>query len=252
MTMTSSLPIDSTQPLAHDRAMDLFAVELERTLDLWTCLDDEQWRRPTECPDWDVRQMALHVLGACESGASLREFGHQMMAARRYQKRHGGPQEAALSAVQVAERRDLTPAHLLERMRRVAPRVVKRRRRTPALVRRVSVAIDGPVVERWTLGYLMDTIYLRDAWMHRVDVCRATGRDMVLTPEHDGRIVADVVREWAERHGAPFTLTLTGPAGGQFVRGRAGEVIDIDAVEFCRVLAGRGPASGLLATVVPF
>jgi len=37
---------------------------------------------------------------------------------------------------------------------------------------------------------------------------------MVLTPDHDARIVADVVAEWAGRHGRPFTLHLTGPAGG--------------------------------------
>jgi uncharacterized protein (TIGR03083 family) len=252
MTMTSPTSLDTTGPLDHHVAMDLFRAELQRTIDLWTLLDDDQWRRPTECPDWDVRQMGLHVLGACESGASLREFGHQMLAARRFQKRYGGPQEAALSATQVADRMGLTPSQLLDRMRGVAPRVVQRRRRTPALLRRVSVAIDGPVVERWTLGYLMDTIYLRDAWMHRVDVCRATGCEMVLTAEHDGLIVADVVREWAGRHGAALDLTLTGPAGGRFTHGRAGEVIEMDAVEFCRVLAGRGQGSGLLATIVPF
>lgn len=252
MTMTSPTSHDTARPLAHNEAMDLFAVELDRTLEVWESLTDEQWRRPTECPGWDVRHMALHVLGACESGASLREFGHQMRAARSYQKRHGGPQEAALSATQVADRLDLTPSQLLERMHRVAPRVVRRRRRTPALLRRLSVAVDGPVVERWTAGYLMDTIYLRDAWMHRVDVCRATNGEMVLTTDHDGRIVADVVREWAGRHGAAFDLTLTGPAGGRFTHGRAGEVIEMDAVEFCRVLAGRGQRSGLLTTIVPF
>ncbi len=80
--------------------------------------------------------------------------------------------------------------------------------------------VDGPVVEKWSLGYLIDTIYLRDAWMHRVDVTRATGAALVLTPDHDGRIVADVVAEWARRHGQPFTLHLTGPAGGTFTGGR--------------------------------
>ena len=38
-------------------------------------------------------------------------------------------------------------------------------------------------------------ILTRDTWMHRVDISRATGRDLVLTAEHDGRIVADVVDE---------------------------------------------------------
>jgi hypothetical protein len=88
--------------------------------------------------------------------------------------------------------------------------------------------------------------------MHRVDASRATGRDLVLSAEHDGRIVADVVAEWARRHGQPFTLTLTGPAGGTFRSGDGGEVLELDAVEFCRTLAGRVEGTGLLATIVPF
>jgi hypothetical protein len=98
----------------------------------------------------------------------------------------------------------------------------------------------------------MDVIYNRDAWMHRVDVSRAIGREMVLTPEHDGRLVADVVSEWARRHKQPFTLTLTGPAGGAYVAMHGGETLELDAVEFCRILSGRAKGSGLLSTEVPF
>jgi hypothetical protein len=78
--------------------------------------------------------------------------------------------------------------------------------------------VDGQT-ETWKLGYLLETILTRDPWMHRVDIARATGRDLVLTPDHDGRIVADVVAEWARRHGQPFTLELTGPIGATYVNG---------------------------------
>ena len=128
----------------------------------------------------------------------------------------------------------------------------------PALVRRAKLKIDGPVVETWRLGYLVDTIYLRDLWMHRVDATDATGRELVLTADHDGRIVADVVAEWARRHGQPFSLTLTGPAGGTYSStgsagaDAAGAHLELDAVEFCRTLAGRSEATGLLTTIVPF
>lgn len=60
------------------------------------------------------------------------------------------------------------------------------------------------------LGCLMDRIYTRDAWMHRADLARATGRPLVLSAGHDGRIVADAVEEWAAVHRRPFTLVLTG------------------------------------------
>jgi hypothetical protein len=98
----------------------------------------------------------------------------------------------------------------------------------------------------------MDVIYTRDTWMHRGDVSRAVGRDPVLTADHDGRIIADVVAEWSRRHDQPFTLTLTGPAGGTFVAGDGGEHIQLDAVEFCRILSGRAEGAGLLSTEVPF
>ncbi len=113
--------------------------------------------------------------------------------------------------------------------------------------------------EKWRLAYLVDVVLTRDTWMHRVDLCRAVGRPMTLTADHDGRIVADVVREWALRHGKPYAVELTGVAGGVFASqgpafgSTASGHIVIDAVEFCRTLSGRGPAGiGLLAQPVPF
>jgi hypothetical protein len=88
--------------------------------------------------------------------------------------------------------------------------------------------------------------------MHRADIARATGTDHVLTPDHDGVIVADVAAEWATRHGLPFTLHLTGPAGGSWASGEGGPLINTNAVEFCRLVSGRGHGGGLLATQVPF
>ncbi|HET9873333.1 MAG TPA: hypothetical protein VFP89_12170 [Propionibacteriaceae bacterium] len=95
-------------------------------------------------------------------------------------------------------------------------------------------------------------ILTRDTWMHRIDTARATGRPLALTPDHDGFLVADVVAEWAVRHGAPFTLNLTGPAGGSSSVGTAGEELSLDAVQFVRTLSGRAPGSGLLAVSIPF
>lgn len=253
--------VTTVAPLSHPEAMRLQGIELERLLALLRSLDDADWSAPTDCPDWDVRRMALHVLGACEAGASLRENAHQMLAGRRHQKAEGGPLEAALSSVQVAERLDLTPGQVVDRLAAIAPAAVRGRSRLPGLVRRARMKVDGPVIETWSLGYLVDTIYLRDLWMHRLDVARATGRELVLDPTHDGRIVADVAAEWARRHGRPFTLVLSGPAGATFVsdgsggdRGATGEPtrLELDAVDFCRTLAGRAEATGLLATIVPF
>jgi hypothetical protein len=61
-----------------------------------------------------------------------------------------------------------------------------------------------------------------------------------------------VVGEWTRRHNQPFRLALTGPAGGLFEQGRGGPELMMDAVEFCRVVSGRGSGAGLLEQPVPF
>lgn len=255
---TTAMDVTAQEPLTHREAMSLQATELERTLSLLQSLDEADWTTQTECPDWNVHQMYLHVLGACEAGASLKENAHQMMAAMKDRKANGGPLEAALSSVQVQNRADLSTDDLTERFTSVIPRTIRGRTRMPALMRRMKMKIDGPVTEKWRLGYLVDTIYLRDLWMHRVDAARVTGRDLTLSADHDGRIVNDVVAEWASRHGQPFTLTLLGPAGGNFTstgsnsEAKESELIELDAVEFCRTLAGRAESTGLLQTIVPF
>jgi hypothetical protein len=75
-------------------------------------------------------------------------------------------------------------------------------------------------------------------------------------PGH-GILVADIAAEWAARHGRSCTLTLTGPAGGTWTFNGASPDRDwapyeLDAVEFRRILSGRGSGAGLLATRVPF
>lgn len=71
------------------------------------------------------------------------------------------------------------------------------------------------MVEKWCVGYLTDVILTRDPWMlHRSD--------------------------------------LAGVAGGTWSSGRGWERIELDAVEFCRILAGRREWPGLLSVRVPF
>ena len=111
------------------------------------------------------------------------------------------------------------------------------------------------VTEPWTLGYLIDVILTRDPWMHRMDIAAATGTAPPLTAGHDGVIVADVVAEWAGRHGKDFELTLTGPAGGTWRAGANGPGWTLDAIDFCRAISRR-PASlsldELMNTEVPY
>ena len=253
---TTVVDVTAVAPVTHHEAMRLQKEELDLAASVLRTLGDREWEAATDCPAWDVRAMYQHVLGACEAGASLRENVHQLRRARAWRRRHAGPLEAALSTVQVSERSDLSGPQIATRLSEVAPKTVRGRSRLPAIVRRrARLKVDGPVFETWTLGYLVDVIFLRDLWMHRVDLHQALGRPFLATAEHDGRIVADVVAEWARRHGEPFVVELTGSAGSTYAggaRGPAAERLSMDAVAFCRTLAGRLPATGVLGTPVPF
>jgi uncharacterized protein (TIGR03083 family) len=252
---TTTQPHATGQPRrpALDRtvAMRVAASEYTRFADLLHSLSADDWSSATDCPDWDVRAMASHVLGMAEMCASLRENIRQNRAARK----QGGIFIDALTRIQVDERSQMSPLDIVARFTAVAPRATRGRRRTPGFVRSRAMPILQPAgdqLEPWTFGYLIDVILSRDTWMHRVDIVRATGHDLVLTADHDGVLVADVAAEWAQRHGQPCTLTLTGPAGGSWTWGTGGHSLELDAVDFCRILSGRGQASGLLSVPVPF
>jgi uncharacterized protein (TIGR03083 family) len=240
-----------TAALPRETAMRLAATEYQRFADLLRALAPDDWAKPTECPGWDVREMAAHLLGMVEMAASIRENNRQLKLARR----RGGTFIDALTSLQVEERRDMTPAQITARFAARAPKAARARRRAPGFIRRRAMPDlqqIGGRDEAWTIGYLIDIILTRDPWMHRADIARATGAAHVLTADHDGVIVADVVAEWAARHGRPYALHLTGPAGGRWSSGNGGAEIEADAVKFCRALSGRGRADGLLATPVPF
>jgi uncharacterized protein (TIGR03083 family) len=211
--------------------------------------DDDDWQRPTDCAGWTVHDVVAHLVGAAESNARVRELLRQMRLGRRLLP--GAPDVDGMNAVQVEERRATPSAALVAALADAGARGVRRRRRLPAPLRALRVPFGPPLGTR-PLGYLMDRIYTRDAWMHRVDLARATGRPLQLTAEHDGRIVADVVSEWATAHGRSFHLTLSGPAGGSWSQGTDGEAITLDAIEFARIVSGRAPGTALLAQTVPF
>jgi len=248
-------------PIDHDLAMRFAATEYERGGEILAQLDAGQWSAPTVNTGWDVRATAGHMVGMMEMTSGLFPLIRQQVTAQRAARRTGAPVSIdELTALQVRLNAGLTVDQLIDRYRTLAPKAVRGRRRVPAAIRRRTLPerqIVNGQPERWTLGYLLDVILTRDPFMHRLDIHAATGLPPRITAEHDGRIVDGVVREWAERHGKPYTLELTGPAGGHWSSGD-GEPIRLDALDFCRIVSGRPAAAtkveaaGLLTTAVPF
>ncbi len=219
-------------------------------LELLRTLEGDDWGRRTDCAAWDVRDMVGHLVGAAEGYANPLEMLHQYRrgAAMRRRGDAGGPLPVdGANAVQVWERSGATTAELIARYAAALPGALRWRRR----LRWVPMSMDDDG-GRFTLRELFEVILTRDTWMHRVDITRATGREMALSREHDGRIVEDCVLDWAARHGRPFSLCLVGPAGGRWAKGEGQPGADVDALEFARALSGRGTREDILGTRVVF
>jgi len=240
--------VTTAPALDRQQAMALALEEVRRYTELLSGLDERQWAAPTECEPWTVRDMAGHVLGNYEGLLSVGARLRQLRDARRY----GGNLVDALSATQIANRAERHPQQVVADLRAAGSASVEARRRLPRVLRAIRTSVPMRYgKERWSVAYLDDVIYTRDTWMHRIDTCRALGVQPHLTADHDGLIVAGIVQEWGARHGQPFDLRLSGPAGGTFGEGH-GEALDLDALEFCRLLSGRGHGKGLLAVEVGY
>jgi uncharacterized protein (TIGR03083 family) len=247
---------DQIPAVDHAEAMRLTATENTRLLAQLRGLDDEQWRAATDCTGWTVRDVVVHLIASAQAQANPVEFARQVLSGHRLTARIGGRHWVdGLNEAQLRARTGWTPRLLPDLWERHSAAALEARRRMPAPVRALPVLPIGTglgVHIGWQpLGYLFDLGFTRDAWMHRIDVARAADVPPELTPDHDGRIVADILAEWSRRHGRPYTLTLTGPAGGEFRAGDGGPAQTVDAVEFARILSGRAEGPGILRHKLP-
>jgi hypothetical protein len=82
--------------------------------------------------------------------------------------------------------------------------------------------------------------------MHRLDICRATGKHFEQSPEQDGRIVALILRDvervlHSKLVGRAVVFDLSGISGGVWQMGAGAQAasIQMDALDFCIFASGR-------------
>jgi uncharacterized protein (TIGR03083 family) len=210
---------------------------------------------------WTVHETVSHLIGAASGHASVRESKRQAGQVRKHQEEFGSDGATARTSVHIEEYAALPPAQMIFRLRSLAPRAIDGRQRRESWF---GPAHKPPAYGNPNLGTpglslaeMCNVSLARDVWLHRFDIAEATGHDPVYNDDIDGAVLAGVVAEWCERHGQPVDLELTDPFGGHFVSGEGGPHIKMDALDFCRVVAGRKPVSllplsPLLETRVPF
>lgn len=234
--------------------MDLARASYQSLADEFADVPADRWSAPTPCAGWSVRDLAGHLVGAMRSAASLRETASQQRAVKRRAKHTGEQEVDAMTAIQVERAADLSVEEIVRELQVLVPKAVAGRGRMPGPVRRrAGIQVEmGSLSERWTFDYFLATILTRDTWLHRVDLADALGVPSAVG-DVDRSVVGDVAVEWCARHAQPVALTLTGDAGGTLTAGTGGPEIELDAVEFCRVVSGRSPATHpLLEHPVPF
>jgi uncharacterized protein (TIGR03083 family) len=251
MTM-SAVDVTAVPRISHAEAMQIAAVENDKFAAAVRELKHDDWTKPTDCERWDVRALVAHVVGSAAAQASPREFIRQVRAGRPVVAEIGAEYWwDGMNEIHVRERAGRSTDELIAEWDRNSQRALRSRTKLPRPIARLPLLNLPAPVGRKPVSYLFDMGFTRDLWMHRTDLTQAAGSDFDADPDHDGRIVADLVAEWAATHGEPFTLALTGGAGGLYTSGTGGEEVQLDAVEFCRTLAGRLPGSGILRHPLP-
>ncbi len=66
----------NAERIQRPEARVLAEEEFRRFAALTSSLNNDEWALPTDCDAWDVRKVALHVLGSGDAQASFPQFVH--------------------------------------------------------------------------------------------------------------------------------------------------------------------------------
>jgi uncharacterized protein (TIGR03083 family) len=242
-TIASSPPIVNAEQVPYVTAAEahtLMRVALDRFLALVETLEPDDWDKPTLCTAWRVRDILAHQAGGYASGTGYREMFRQYAML----PKKGQLPEDVINERQVRERSNHSPAEMIAELRQVGPPAIEKWAYQFRLIK--PIVMPHAVGGLMSVRHLMWIIHSRDTWMHRLDICRVTGREFHQTREHDGRIVALVMRDLgrslrSKLGGQAVIFDLTGVAGGvwQVGPGEAAATIRMDALDFNIFASGR-------------
>lgn len=223
----------------HAHATGLLRPEVDAMGALLGTLSTDEWLLPTECSGWNVRDIIAHEIGNAEITLDSDLMAQRLReGAARYPERY---RLDAMNEMAVDAWRDRPAGELVTEFTRLWQQVIETLPDVPQSAREQTFDTGYPEAPPLPLGYILDVILVRDMWMHRIDICRATGRAFQ-NHEHDRGVIEQVLRDlddqWA---GSPIVLDLTGAVAGDWQIGADGAVatVQVDAVEFMRNLSGR-------------
>ena len=201
------------------RVVHLFPPLLEALLGLLSALSDDDWRRPTACAGWAVKDVVAHMLSGDLGNLSRQRDGWPSGIA---------PRDAADLVVQINTHNE----RWVQAARFVSPRTLRELLAlTGARVCDYFASLDphavGDVVS-WA-GPEPAPVWLdlareyTERWHHQQHIRDAVGRPGLREPRFFAPVLATFVRALPMTYrdvtaevGTVVGLTITGPAGGQW------------------------------------
>lgn len=196
--------------LTKAEALEVSLIEVQRVVELLEQLEDDDWNQPTDCTEWTVRDIAAHLSGACAGWSTWKHFRRQYLF--NPYTRKGEDRIHGINRCEVADRADFSTEEIIAEMREYGPKAVRMRQRIPGFIRHLEMPL--PPLGKAPIHYLLDTIYPRDQWMHRADICRAAGKQMIFTKEYDERVtdlvMLDIAKRLEKKIAGTVDLMITG------------------------------------------
>ena len=254
---TTTTDVSTISSLTHDEAMRLQAAELERTLTLLRGLDTHPMgrRRRTVRPGTSARctstssararpvRRCVRTSTSCARGTpTARRTGDRSRLRCPASRCANGPSSRRRRSSNDSPQSRPRPCAVVGAFPGSCA-TTRSSRSTVRCTRRGSSATSSTRSTCATRGCTASTPRMRSA--------SPSSSAPTTTAASSRTSSASGLADTASRS----SLELTGPAGGSYAQqaDAAGvERLSLDAVEFCRTLAGRVPATGLLAVVVPF
>jgi uncharacterized protein (TIGR03083 family) len=207
--------------------VDLFPELLDALLALLAGLSAGDWDRPTACPGWSVKDVALHLLGVDVGNLSRRRDGHKLSAsAANWDELVALVNDWNQSWVE-ATRRVSTPL-LIDLLQFVGGQMCDYFRSLDPYALGGAVSWAGPEPAPVWLDLARE---YTERWHHQQHIRDAVGRPGLVGPRYLAPALATFVRalphafrETITADGAVATLTVAGESGGRWsVRCEGGE-----------------------------
>jgi uncharacterized protein (TIGR03083 family) len=200
----------------------LFARQQAAFIDLLRGFGPAEWTRATACPGWDVKDIAAHVLGDHIGRLSRHRDGYPSPPPR-----DGEVLPAFLDRFNdewVRTARRMSPRLLIEQLSSTGNQIAEFWQTVDLGTLGEAVSWAGPGSAPVWLDAARD---FTEYWTHHQQICEATGRPGLTSPDYLGPVIDTFMRALPHtlRHltapdGAALQMTVTGPGGGQWTCAR--------------------------------